>query len=261
MFTKPEEVADRVVAFIKINVEKAHREGVVIGLSGGVDSALAATLAVKALGKERVLGILLPERDVTCTEDVEDAMQVAKMLGIKHKTIDITEIHTAFASALPDYDPNAKVCSGNLKARIRMCALYYYANLLNLLVIGTGNKTEILLGYTTKYGDSAADMLPLGGLYKTQVLELAEHLGVSERIIKKPPSAGLWKGQTDEKELGISYELADSILIKLTDEKKAPADIKKELDISEDVIGRIVKRVEKNKHKREMMPVPEIYTN
>jgi len=179
------------------------------------------------------------------------------MLGIKHKTIEISGILGTFASALPNYDPNARICNGNLKARIRMCVLYYYANLLNLLVIGTGNKTEILLGYTTKYGDAAADILPLGALYKTQVLELAKHLGIPEHIIKKPPSAGLWKGQTDEEELGISYELADSILTKLIDERKAPVDIKKELDISEDVIEHVIRRVEENKHKREMAPVPE----
>ncbi|MHC1623759.1 MAG: NAD+ synthase [Candidatus Methanospirareceae archaeon] len=258
MFADHENVVERITAFIKINVERAGREGAVIGLSGGVDSALAATLAARALGKEHVVGILLPEKGVTRAEDIKDGAQVAKMLGIKHKTIEISGILGTFASTLPDYDPNARICNGNLKARIRMCVLYYYANLLNLLVIGTGNKTEILLGYTTKYGDAAADILPLGGLYKTQVLELAKHLGIPEHIIKKPPSAGLWKGQTDEEELGISYELADSILTKLIDERKASADIKKELDVSEDVIERVVERVEENKHKREMAPIPEI---
>ncbi|MDI6889279.1 MAG: NAD+ synthase [Methanocellales archaeon] len=253
-----EKVVERITAFIKTNIKKAGREGAVIGLSGGVDSTLVAALAVRALGKGRVLGLLLPEKDVTRAEDVQDAMQMVKMLDIKHKTIEISEILDAFASMLPNYDPRAKVCSGNLKARIRMCALYYYANLLNLLVIGTSNKTEILLGYTTKYGDAAADILPLGTLYKTQVLELAKYLGIPEHIIKKPPSAGLWKGQSDEKELGISYELADSILMKLIDERRAPSDIKKELSIPEDVIERIVRRVEENKHKREMAPIPEI---
>lgn len=258
MLADHENVVERITAFIEINVERAGREGAVIGLSGGVDSALAAILATRALGKEHVVGLLLPEKGVTRAEDIQDGVQVVKMLGIKHKTIEISEILDSFASMLPDYDPSAKICSGNLKARIRMCALYYYANLLNLLVIGTGNKTEILLGYTTKYGDAAADILPLGALYKTQVLELAKHLGIPEHIIKKPPSAGLWKGQTDEEELGISYELADSILMKLIDEKKAPIDIKKELGISEDVIELIVRRIEENKHKREMAPVPEM---
>lgn len=258
MLADHENVVERITAFIEINVEMARREGAVIGLSGGVDSALTATLAVRALGKERVLGLLLPEKGVTRAEDIQDGVQVVKMLGIKHKTIEISETLDAFASMLPDYDPNARICNGNLKARIRMCTLYYYANLLNLLVIGTGNKTEILLGYTTKYGDAAADILPLGALYKTQVLELAKHLGIPEHIIKKPPSAGLWKGQTDEEELGISYELADSILTKLIDERKTPVDIKKELGISEDVIELIVRRIEENKHKREMVPVPEL---
>jgi len=195
----PEKTAEKIVAFIKTSIKKSGRKGAVMGLSGGVDSALAAALTVRALGKERLLGLLLPEEDVTRAEDIQDGVQVAKMLGIEHKKIEISGVLGAFAAMLPDYDPRAKVCNGNLKARIRMCALYYYANLLNLLVIGTGNKTEILLGYTTKYGDAAADILPLGALYKTQVLELANHLGIPEHIIKKPPSAGLWKGQTDEK--------------------------------------------------------------
>ena len=248
----------KAVGFISSGVENAKKDGVVIGLSGGIDSTVTAFLSVKAIGKENILGILLPERGVTNPEDICDAMQVTGILGIKHKVIEISEILDAFSSAIPDYEPALRVCNGNLKARVRMCTLYYYANLLNRLVIGTGNKTEILLGYATKYGDGGVDMLPLGGFYKTQVMALARYLKIPRQIIEKPPSAGLWKEQTDEKELGISYELVDSILMKLIDEKKEPADIKRELDISEDVVERIIGRIEENKHKREMAPIPEI---
>ncbi len=253
-----DEMLKKVVEFISSGVESTQKNGAVIGLSGGIDSTLTAFLSVKAIGKENVLGILLPERGVTDPEDICDAMQVTEILGIKHKVIEISELLDAFASAIPDYDPASQICNGNLKARVRMCTLYYYANLLNRLVIGTGNKTEILLGYTTKYGDGGVDMLPLGGLYKTRVIALARHLKVPKQIIEKPPSAGLWKGQTDEKELGISYEMIDSILMKLIDEKKAPTDIKRELNISEDIIERIIGRIKENRHKREMPPIPEM---
>ncbi len=253
-----DETIKKTVEFISSGVENAKKDGVVIGLSGGIDSTLTAFLSVKAIGKENVLGILIPERGVTDPEDICDAMEVIEILGIKHKAIEISGILDAFAGAIPDYDPILHICNGNLKARIRMCALYYYANLLNRLVIGTGNKTEVILGYATKYGDGGVDMLPLGGLYKAQVMALARHLKVPKQIIEKPPSAGLWKGQTDEKELGISYEIIDSILMKLIDEKKAPANIKIELGISEDIIERIIKRIEENKHKREMVPILEM---
>ena len=132
-----------------------------------------------------------------------------------------------------------------------MCILYYYANLLNRLVIGTCNRTEILLGYGTKYGDAGVDILPLGDLYKTQVKELGVYLKVPEQIIQKTPSAGLWIGQTDEEDFGISYELVDAILKKRIDEGKKYVDVKKELGISSDAIEGIIQRIEENKHKRE----------
>ncbi|MDI6902760.1 MAG: NAD+ synthase [Methanocellales archaeon] len=253
-----EKMVEKITKFIRTNVENANAKGAVVGLSGGIDSSVTAFLSVRAVGKENVLGILLPERDVTKADDICDALRIASLLGIEHKIIEISGILDAFASIIPNYDPNARVCNGNLKARTRMCILYYHANLLNRLVIGSGNRTEILLGYATKYGDAGVDILPLGALYKTQVQALAKHLKIPEQIIQKAPSAGLWRGQTDEEELGISYELVDAILTKLIDEKKRPIDTKKELDISEDVIERVIKRVEENKHKREMPPIPDI---
>ncbi len=254
-------IVEKITEFIRTSVEKANDRGAVLGLSGGVDSSLTAFLSVQALGNENVLGILLPEKGITREDDVEDALRIVKMLDIEHKIVEISGIIDVFASNMPNYDHNARVCNGNLKARTRMCILYYYANLLNHLVIGTCNRTEILLGYGTKYGDAGVDILPLGDLYKTQVKELATYLKVPDQIIHKAPSAGLWVGQTDEEDFGISYELVDAILKKRIDEGKRYVDIKKELDISSEAIKRILQRIEENKHKRETAPTPKIWIN
>lgn len=254
-------IAEKITDFIRINVEKANAKGVVLGLSGGIDSGVTAVLSSQALGKENVLGLLLPEKGITREDDVEDALLIVKKLGIEHEIVEISGIINGFASVIPNYDGNARVCNGNLKARTRMCILYYYANLLNRLVIGTCNRTEILLGYGTKYGDAGVDILPLGELYKTQVRELATYLKVPEQIIHKAPSAGLWVGQTDEEDFGISYELIDAILKKRIDEGKRYVDIRKELGISSDAIERIIQRVEENKHKRETAPTPKIWVD
>ncbi|NYT00106.1 MAG: NAD+ synthase [Methanocellales archaeon] len=254
-------IVKKITDFIRTNVEKANATGAVLGLSGGVDSSLTAFLSVQALGSENVLGILLPENSITMEDDVEDALRIVKKLGIDHKIVEISGIIDVFAYNIPNYNHNARVCNGNLKARTRMCILYYYANLLNRLVIGTCNRTEILLGYGTKYGDAGADMLPLGDLYKTQVKELAAYIEVPEQIIQKTPSAGLWVGQTDEKDFGISYELVDAILKKRIDEGKRYIEIKKELGLSSETIKRILKRIEENKHKREAAPIPKVWFN
>ncbi len=253
------EIVDQIIEFIRTSVENANAKGAVIGLSGGIDSSVTAFLSAQALGNENVLGILLPEKGITREDDVEDALRIVKKLGIEHKVIEISEILGILESAIPNYDPDKRVCNGNLKARVRMCILYYYANLLNRLVIGSGNRTEILLGYTTKYGDAGVDILPLGELYKTQVRALAMYLRVPDQIIRKVPSAGLWIGQTDEEDFGSSYESVDAILTKWIDEGKGYVDIKKELNISGEAIEKIIQRVEENKHKRETAPMPKIW--
>ncbi|MDD2666174.1 MAG: NAD+ synthase [Methanocellales archaeon] len=255
------EIVEKITEFIRTSVENANAKGAILGLSGGIDSSVTAFLSAQALGNENVLGILLPEKGITREEDVEDALRIAKKLGIEHKVIEISEIMDILESALPNYDPNERVCHGNLKARIRMCILYYYANLLNRLVIGTGNRTEILLGYTTKYGDAGVDILPLGELYKMQVRALAMYLGVPEQIIRKAPSAGLWVGQTDEEEFGCSYELVDAILKKWIDEGKSYVEIEEELNISREAIEKFIQRVEENKHKRETAPTTKIWVD
>jgi len=224
-------------AFIKERVEKAGAKGAVIGLSGGLDSSTIAALCAKALGAVRVLGISMPETGVTDPRDVADARNMAKKLGIDFRVVDITPAVLAVRADLPNFKVNALLPAANIKPRVRMTILYYYANLLNRLVVGSGNRSELRAGYFTKYGDGAADLLPLGRLYKTQVKQLAAHLGVPEKIIHKVPSAGLWRGQTDEAELGFPYEKIDVIYagldlgLKLDDVAEAAgvkiADIKK----------------------------------
>jgi len=252
-----EEIINKITKFIKEKVKEAKANGVVIGLSGGIDSSVTAYLCVKALGKDKVLGIIMPEKN-TNPKDVEHAKIVAENLGIKYIISDITDILKAFGAG--GYVPTRefdKIADGNLKARIRMCILYYFANKYNLLVAGTSNKSEIYVGYGTKYGDTACDIRPIGNLFKTEVRELAKYLGVPKEIIEKPPSAGLWEGQTDEEELGVKYETLDKIL-KLYEEGKSAEDISKELGISLEVVNHVFNLIKKSEHKRTLPPTPEI---
>ncbi len=201
------EIADKISDWIRERVEEAGAKGVVVGLSGGVDSSTAAVLAKRALG-DGVLGLIIPcHSDPT---DIEHARLVAAKFGIETEYVDLTPVFDRLLDALPQ---GSRLARGNLKPRLRMATLYYFANNLHYLVMGTGNKSEIKVGYTTKYGDSGVDLLPLGDLLKTQVRELARELGIPEEIIAKPPSAGLWEGQTDEGEMGITYEELDRVLL------------------------------------------------
>ncbi|MBI3033354.1 NAD+ synthase [Candidatus Woesearchaeota archaeon] len=205
----------------------------VIGLSGGVDSSVTCALAVKALGKEHVTGIIMPELGVSSKESVNDAQQVAGQLGIKVLYQPINDILKSYQ--LP-FCLN-KIAQMNLKARVRANILYAYANTHDALVLGTGNKTEILMGYATKYGDAACDVLPIGSLYKIQVWEIARLLGIPLQIIRKKPSAELYQGQFDEDELGYSYQELDHFLI----EGPVPLEI--------------ANRIDRNKHKSESVPI------
>ncbi|VVB90798.1 putative NH(3)-dependent NAD(+) synthetase [uncultured archaeon] len=249
-------IKQKITEFIRVKVQEAGASGAVIGLSGGIDSALTAYLSVEALGADKVMGLLLPEKGITSKQDIDDAMEVAKLLGIEHKVIDISKVLSSFSSAIPVYDTTNLLAGGNLKARTRMCILYYHANLMHGMVVGTGNKTELLLGYFTKYGDGGVDMEPIGGLYKTQVRGLARHMGVPGRIIEKTPTAGLWPGQTDEGELGVTYEVADKILAMLEDEKKDIPEVKKIYSAGQ--VDRLAAVLKANKHKSMPPPAPEI---
>lgn len=250
-------VQDKIIDFIWNETHKAGVSGAVIGISGGIDSALATALTVKALGKDKVLGIHMPESGLTSAVDTEDAIAVSDWLGIELRIIDISEIFSTFMNSVPDSESAGYLCKGNLKARIRMALLYFHANHMNRMVIGTGNKTEILLGYYTKYGDGGVDIEPIGGLYKTEVWGLSRMLGVPEPIITKKPSAGLWKGQTDEAELGISYVKVDNVL-RLLEQNEAPETIISTLDVSREQLNSVMKRIETNEHKRRAPPAPEI---
>ena len=241
-------IKDKITAFIKSKVRESGAQGAVIGLSGGIDSTLTAYLTVEALGHDNVLGLLLPERGITSKHDLDDAVEVAKLLGIEYSVIEISSVLKAYSSVIPGYDSAAKTANGNLKARTRMCILYYHANLMRRVVVGTGNKTELLLGYFTKYGDGGVDMEPIGGLYKTQVRELARHMGIAAKIIDKTPTAGLWPGQTDESELGVSYEMADRILAMLVDENKEAALVKKKFPA--EIVDLLAARISSSEHKR-----------
>ncbi|AGK61962.1 NH(3)-dependent NAD(+) synthetase [Archaeoglobus sulfaticallidus PM70-1] len=240
-----EKVEKRIVEFIRDYVRSANAEGVVLGVSGGVDSACVAFLCSKALGGENVLGLIMPEKGVTREEDVEDAIEVCKKAGIKYKIVEISDILQKF-KGISSCDRD--IALANLKPRIRMVLNYYYANCLNRIVAGTGNKSELMVGYFTKYGDGGCDFLPIGDLYKTEVFMLAEHLGVPERVIKKKPSAGLWVGQTDEDEMGISYKVLDAILKRIE-----RGEIEKAIEeFGKDSVDKVRDMIARSEHKRSL---------
>jgi len=204
----PEEVLPRILDFIRGRMEEAGRSRLVVGLSGGLDSVTSACLAVRALGSENLTAFLMPYR-TTSPQSADDALLAATELGIAHETIDITPMVDAYFERFPEADHKRR---GNFMARTRMAVLYDQSAALDALVLGTGNRTESLLGYTTLWGDMACAFTPLGDLYKTQVRQLAAWLGVPPRIIEKSPTADLWQGQTDEGEMGLTYEEVDRLL-------------------------------------------------
>ncbi len=249
----PDNIENKITSFIRAHLDKSGASGAVIGLSGGIDSTVTAYLTAHAIGHENVLGILLPVQNLTPEQDTEDAINIADRVGIEYRVFEISDILQSFSGSIPDYDLGAAVSNGNLIARTRMCVIYYYANLLNRLVIGTGNRTELLLGYATKYGDSGVDIEPLGDLYKTKVFELARYLGVPERIIEKPPSARLWIGQTDEGELGMRYQEIDRIVRMLVDERLSAEEVVAR-GVPEDSVSRITELIRTSEHKRHAPP-------
>ncbi len=237
-----------ITEFIRDKVDKTGAEGIVLGLSGGLDSAVVLKLCLDALSPRQVHCLLMPE-EATPAVDTRDARELAEEWNVPFTIIHIGSVLEAFAP-----DTNRKIPLANLKSRIRMCMEYYYANLENKLVVGTSNKSELLLGYTTKYGDSAADFMPIGDVFKSDLEALAERIGVPEKIRKKPPRAGLWEGQTDEGELGYSYRELDSVLKGL--ESLASVDeIVQRTGMKEDDVRKIKGYVEVSAHKRKIPTV------
>jgi NAD+ synthase len=237
-----EKTAEKLTAWIKEKVEAAGAKGAVFGMSGGIDSSVIAPLCIRAFPKTS-LGLIMPCHSIE--EDKKHAEMCAKAFDIPTKTVALDSIYDSFLKTLPDFKAEAslsRLAQANLKARLRMITLYYSANQLNYLVIGSGNRSELTVGYFTKHGDSGVDILPIGNLVKQEVKELAQYLGVPRVIIDKAPSAGLWAGQTDEGEMGFTYEALDNYILT----GKAAPDLKKRIDTMNAKSG----------HKRTTAPIP-----
>ena len=246
------EVATRIIRFIRGYVEDSGVEGIVLGLSGGVDSSTVAALSALAIGGSRVSGLVLPEKETRNIQDIKHAGLVAKKFEIRTEAIDITDTLETFYKSAPIFSPKDRLSKGNVKARTRMIYLYYYANRLNMLVVGSSDKSETMMGYFTKWGDVAADISPIMDLYKTQVRRLAQHLGLPEEIVSKPASPNLWPSQLAEDELGMEYERLDLVLYGLEHFMK-PEEIATELHLKEQIVNRIKQKWLSAEHKRRML--------
>ncbi len=239
--------------FIHSEITRAGFSKGVVGLSGGIDSALSCALMAEALGPENVLAVRMPYR-TSSPESLEHAGLLIDQLQIQSKTIEITEMVEPMIRSMP---PDAKVRQGNAMARVRMMLLYDQSEDFNGLVVGTGNKTELLLGYSTLWGDSASALNPIGDLYKTQVRQMSRAMNIPPEIIDKAPSADLWIGQTDEDELGFSYEEVDKLLYLLVDHRYSPGECV-EAGFDENFVHMVVKRIRRNQFKRMMPPIAKL---
>jgi len=238
-------LSDKIAAWLHEYVKAAGADGFVFGLSGGVDSATTAALAARAVGPQRVLGALMP-----CHSQPEDArlgQLVADTFSIPTVTVDLIPAYDALVARLPPDCKSGGLAAANVKPRLRMITLYYLAQSHNYLVLGSGNRTELQVGYFTKHGDSGVDLLPLGDLYKTQVWELARELGVPQEVIERPPSAGLWPGQTDEGEMDITYRELDRVLAAIEEGDTST--------IEPAALEKVRGMIARSEHKRAMPPV------
>ena len=254
-----DELADRretILEFIQNSVEAAGADRVVLGLSGGIDSTTTANLAVEALGAEAVHGLIMPGQ-VSDPEHMSDAEWVAQELGIEYDVVEINPFVDRLLDTFGEVEDDYRAV-GNARARTRAVINYLVANHENGLVLGTGNRTEAMVGYFTKFGDGAVDVNPLGNLYKQQVRQLARSLGVPDEIVTKTPTAGLWAGQTDEEELGIDYDTLDAILALHVDGPLSASATARAIDVEEATIERIAEMTARSKHKRTPPATPPL---
>ncbi|HEX7483491.1 MAG TPA: NAD+ synthase [Candidatus Bathyarchaeia archaeon] len=251
------EAQKRICRFIKEYVENAGAKGIVLGLSGGIDSGTIATLSSLAIGGENVLGLMLPERENFSQKDVDDAKVVAEQFHLETQVCDMSDALSGLYGAIPVFDQSDRLCKGNVKARTRMIYLYYYANKQNRIVCGSSDKSETMMGYFTKWGDAAADITPIMDLYKTQVRKLALHLGIPKELALKPSTPALWPNQMAESELGIKYETLDLILYGL-ERFMTPEVIAGQLAVEKTLVDRVKSRWLANEHKRRMPLAPKI---
>lgn len=243
--------------FIAGKLLQSGLDGYVVGLSGGIDSSLAAALAVEAVGKSKVFGVLMPYK--TSSESaVKDALEVAETFGFEYRQIDISPMIDAYFKTITD---SLHVRAGNKMARERMSIVFDVAHEMQRLVLGTSNRTEIALGYTTWYGDSACSINPIGQLYKTEVRQLAKMIGLPESVINKPPSADLWAGQTDEGEIGVTYNQMDTLLRLLVDDGVKSMTRLEENGFNSPDISRVVSLLNRNVFKRRLPDIAPLGRN
>ncbi|MDC0041532.1 NAD+ synthase [Candidatus Nitrosopelagicus sp.] len=238
-------ITNRIQNGLQQKIEETHSKGVILGLSGGIDSAVIAYLCNNIV-KEKTLALIMPDSKISPESETSDAIKIIDTLGMDYKLLDINSIHKEFSMVL---EPEDKAL-GNLRARIRMNILYYYANLKNLIALGSSDKSEFNIGYFTKFGDGAADALPIVSLYKTQVRELAKHLGIDEKIITKKSSPHLWPNHEAEHEIGVDYEQIDVILYCIIDKKLSLEDTVKESQIDKEIVEKIYNMYQNSEHKR-----------
>ncbi len=241
------------VGFIREEIHKAGFKKVVLGLSGGIDSAIVAFLAAKALGPENVTGVMMPYK-LSSRDSLEHADAVVEKLGIKSEVVEISEMVDEYFKKFPDMSNLRK---GNKMSRERMSILYDFSARENALVLGTSNKTELLLGYGTQYGDMASAINPIGDLYKTHVWELSRHMGVPNELIDKKPSADLWEGQNDEDDLGFTYFEADKLLFSMVDERKTNEELINN-GYKVEFIKDIYKKIKMSQYKRKLPLIAKI---
>lgn len=252
----PKRTAEALESFLRSYVEASGASGVVLGLSGGTDSSVLAALAVRALRPERVVALVMPDIE-SSHQSLRDAEEVAELLGLRVLKVDITSgVEFVLRSFGEDYAIAPKIAKGNVKTRLRMVLLYYLANRYNMLVLGSSDRSEWLLGYFTKWGDGAADIYPLLNLYKTQVRLLGDYLGIPERICWKPSSPDLWPGQKASDELGADYDIIDPILYHYVELGLSVGEISRTLGVSETLVRSIVGRISSSEHKRKLVVGP-----